>query len=191
MLLANDMNIILEPLPPVLVARRVYEHHAANAGLCRTSCLSLKERVQHLFPVLARFQSKSVKDQTPEFVHVVGDCFLASTATNSSWQEAETWENVMTSCPHLWLCWFGCYGVLCFSSVFDKKRVGGGRNVQMRVWIIWQFISMGNPTKVCFNWVQLQTCLSLSSIRHKSNFPLFLNIKALRMWQALKLELAV
>lgn len=35
------------------------------------------------------------EDPTPEFVHIFGDCFLVSTTTNSSLQEA---KNSVTSC---------------------------------------------------------------------------------------------
>lgn len=55
------------------------------------------ERVQPLFACYNIFgvEMQPAEDPTPEFIHIFGDCFLASTTTNSSLQEA---KNSVTSC---------------------------------------------------------------------------------------------
>lgn len=61
-------------------------------------CLpDVSKRKQHflLEPLKEYSPMQPAEDPTPEFVHIFGDCFLVSTTTNSSIQEA---KNSVTSC---------------------------------------------------------------------------------------------
>ncbi len=130
---------------------------------------------------ISDLEMSTAEDPAPELVHSFGDCFIFSTTTNGSLQEA---KNSITSCLTVSLTHTYSFvekGILLWFGKEQWQTVVSGSTVTINGLLVWcLFWWSTNPTqnilKLHYYWKQ---SLPLT-IQHRFDLPILLNIKALK-----------